>query len=445
MDEIKRAAGYIRVSTVEQSLKGLSIETQITEIENYAKYHGMKLEKVYIDRGITARKSLEKRVEFMRMMKDVEAGKINHIIVLRLDRFFRNVYDYHKMMNEYLTPNNCDWSAVKEQYTTATTNGRLMINLRLSIAEQECDTDSDRIKDVLDHRARQGYAITGEQPLGLKVENKRVVKDPENNHIAKALFDTFEAVNSIKKAMEIVNATYGTKIFYNTVARILKNPLYYGCYRGMEGYCEATVTKEQFFNVQRLLKMNVRKRGNKRTYIFSQLLVCDLCNNKMPGHACVSRGKDFKYYRCHKNAASKQCDNHLSIREEHLEQYLLDNVEKLLEEYIISVEVEEKQNKPKKNNRAAVEKKMQRLNDLYINGYIDMEKYKNDYAELQALIVDEPEKTAKKDLASVKDFLQGDFKTIYSTLSVEEKQTLWRSVIKEIRVFGKDIVDIKFL
>lgn len=445
MNEIKRAAGYIRVSTVEQALKNLSIETQINEIENYAKLHGMRLEGLYIDRGITARKSLEKRVEFMRMMKDVEDGKITHIIVLRLDRFFRNVYDYHKMMNEYLTPNNCDWSAVKEQYTTATTNGRLMINLRLSIAEQECDTDSDRIKDVLDHRARQGYAISGEQPFGLKVENKRVVKDPETNHIAKSLFDNFEAVNSVKKAMQMTNNTYGTKIFYNTAYRMLKNPLYCGMYRGMENYCEATVTKEQFENVQRLLKMNVRKRGNKRTYIFSQLLVCDHCNNRMPGHSNLHRGIEYRYYRCNKSIVSKQCDNHISIKEEQIEQYLLDNVEKLLEEYIVSVEVEEKQSKPKKNNKAAIEKKMQRLNDLYINGYIDMEKYKSDYAELQALIVDESEKTAKKDLAAVKNFLQGDFKTIYSTLSAEEKQTLWRSVIKEIRVFGKDIVDIKFL
>lgn len=445
MEEVKRAAGYIRVSTAEQVQKKLSLENQAAEIEAYCKAHNMRLVGLYIDRGITARKSLHKRTEFMRMMHDVEAGEVNHVVVLRLDRFFRNVYDYHKMMNEYLTPNNCDWSAVKEQYTTATTNGRLMINLRLSIAEQECDTDSDRIKDVLDHRAKQGYAITGEQPFGLKVENKRVVKDPENNHIAKALFDTFEAVNSKKKAMEIVNETYGTKLFYNTVSKILKNPLYYGCYRGMEDYCEATVTKEQFFNVQRLLKMNVRKRGNRRTYIFSKLLVCDHCGNSMPGNNTTVHGKAYGYYRCNKSLISKQCDNKISIREENLEQYLLDNVEKLLEEYIVSVAVEEKQTKPKKNNRAAIEKKMQRLNDLYINGFIDMEKYKNDYAELQASIVDEPEKTAKKDLAAVKNFLQGDFKTIYSTLSAEEKQTLWRSVIKEIRVFGKDIVDIKFL
>ena len=192
MDSIKRAAGYIRASTVEQSLKGLSIETQMAEIENYARANNMKLEGIYIDRGITARKQLTKRFEFMRLMGDVQLGKIDHIIVLRLDRFFRNIYDYHRMMNEYLIPNSCDWSAVKEQYSTATTNGRLMINLRLAIAEQECDTDSDRIKDVQKHQIAEGYVISGGgATLGLKVENKRLVKD-EENHIAKEIFDYFQ-------------------------------------------------------------------------------------------------------------------------------------------------------------------------------------------------------------------------------------------------------------
>ena len=71
MSKVISAAGYIRVSTAEQALNGLSIETQMAEIEQYAKAHNMKLEAFYIDRGITARKSLHKRVDFMRMMGDV--------------------------------------------------------------------------------------------------------------------------------------------------------------------------------------------------------------------------------------------------------------------------------------------------------------------------------------------------------------------------------------
>lgn len=447
MEKVKRAAGYIRVSTVEQSLKGLSIETQIAEIKQYAEYHGMRLEEIYIDRGITARKSLDKRVEFMRMMRDVEDGKINHIIVLRLDRFFRNVYDYHRMMNEYLTPNNCDWSAVKEQYTTATTNGRLMINLRLSIAEQECDTDSDRIKDVLDHRARQGYAITGALPWGLKISDHRVVADEEKRHIVVDIFNTMEMVNSVRKTMLIINERYNLNFIYNPFARMLKNPLYCGRYRDIENYCEAIITKEQFDNVQRIRSMNVRARKNNYTYIFSGLVRCNCCEHKMAGNHMVSPQKVlYSYYRCVNAVVDKKCENTLMMGGKRLEQYLVNNVEQLMKDHIYSVkkiEEDSKANLPK-SNRKAIEKKMLRLNDLYVNGFIDMEKYKSDYAELQEQIVDEAPKE-KKDFAALEKFLQSDFKSIYDTLTDVEKQTLWRSVIKEIRVFGKEVVDIKFL
>lgn len=445
MKEVKSAGAYIRVSTVEQSLKGLSIETQIAEIEAYAKAHNMKLVDIYIDRGITARKSLEKRVDFMRMMKDVESGKINHIIVLRLDRFFRNVYDYHRMMNEYLEPNNCDWSAVKESYTTETTNGRLMINLRLSIAEQECDTDSDRIKDVLAHRASQGFAVTGAMPYGLTIVDHRVVPDEEKRHIVKDMFDQMELCSSVRKTNMIINNKHGINMSYSTMLRILKNPLYCGEFRGMLDYCVPTVPREQFLNVQRLIKMNVKVRKNKHTYVFTGLLRCAHCGNKMTGNRCTSNGGDYKYYRCNKAKQNKMCDNQLTINQTKIEEYLLENVERLLADYIYNVEIKEKEVVPKiKSNKKAIEKKLQRLNDLYVDGFIDMDKYKIDYENLKAQINDIPQEE-KKDLTALKTFLQSDFRTIYSTLNDTEKLTLWRSVIKEIRVSGNQIVEVIFL
>lgn len=444
MEEVKRAAGYIRVSTAEQSLKGLSIETQIAEIKAYAKLHSMKLEEVYVDRGITARKSLEKRVDFMRMMRDVESGRINHIIVLRLDRFFRNVYDYHKMMNEYLEPNKCDWSAVKEQYTTATTNGRLMINLRLSIAEQECDTDSDRIKDVLDHRAKQGFAITGAQPYGLKIIDHRVVRDEETSHIVKELFNTMEILSSVRKTMFAINDKYGTTFDYRTVKKMMKNPLYCGLYRGRE-YCEPTVTKEQFDRVQRLLSMNVKVRKNKYTYIFSGLVVCDHCNRRMSGKYSTRRGVIYFSYKCNKAVLDHSCTNNLTISTKRIEKYLFENIEELMEEHMMSLEVKSKEKKSQKSNRKAIEKKLERLSDLYVDGFIDKEKYRADYTDLQSQIIDDAPEEPKKDLTEMKKFLQSDFKNKYKTLSDEQKQSLWRRIIKEIRVSGKDVTGIKFL
>lgn len=445
MDEVKRAAGYIRVSTAEQSTKGLSIETQTAEIEAYAKAHNMRLEDIYIDRGITARKSLEKRIEFMRMMHDVQSGKINHIIVLRLDRFFRNVYDYHKMMNEYLEPNECGWSAVKEQYTTTTTNGRLMINLRLSIAEQECDTDSDRITDVLSYRASQGYAITGSQPFGLKIVDHRVVPDEEKVHIVRDIFNTFEKTNSVRKTLLHINSVYGTKFFYNPLRNILTRQLYTGEYRDNKNYCEPIITRRQFDKVQRLLAINTRKRENNKVYIFSGLCVCEHCGNKMVGTTTSNKqNKPFKYYRCNKFKKERLCDNGLAFNEKHLEKYLLENIEEYLKDYTLSVKAKEKKTSRQKSNKKSIEKKMQRLNDLYVNGFIDMEKYKADFAELRSQII--PEAPAeKKDLTAIENFLKSNIKEIYSTLTDMQKQTLWRGVIKTIWISGKTVTHIDFV
>ena len=440
MQEIIRAAGYIRVSTVEQSLKGLSIETQIAEIENYAKAHNMKLEDIYIDRGITARKSLEKRTDFMRMMKDVESGKIKHIIVLRLDRFFRNIYDYHKMMNEYLTPNNCDWSAVKEQYTTATTNGRLMINLRLSIAEQECDTDSDRIKDVFENRVRNGFAITGSQPFGWTIKDHRVVIDEEKREVMNDMLNYVELSSSVRGTQKYMLNTHGISFHYESLSRLLKNTMLYGSYRGNDNYCEGYMTKKRFENIRRLLDKNIKEKKNLHYYIFSGLIVCDECNGRMSG----VHSHDYLYYRCTKFYGSLRCNNGGSTHESYIENYLLENVERLLKDYIIEVKKAEETTQPIKSNKKVIEKKMQKLNDLYVNDFIDMDKYKQEYALLQSQIIDEP-KTTKKDLTALKKFLESDFREIYKTLTPMEKQALWRSVIKEIRIRKREIVGVVFL
>ena len=440
MEEIKRAAGYIRVSTAEQSLKGLSIETQMAEIENYAKLHNMKLEEFYIDRGITARKSLEKRTDFMRMMKDVESGRINHIIVLRLDRFFRNVYDYHNMMRNYLEKNNCDWSAVKEQYTTATTNGRLMINLRLSIAEQECDTDSDRIKDVFENRVKNGYAISGAQPWCFKVENRRVVIDEEKRELMNDLLNHVEKTSSVRGALLYMLNTYGISFHYGTLTKLLKNPLLYGSYRGNDNYCEAFMTKERFDNMRRLLDKNIRQRKNNHTYIFSGLIICDECNNHMSGR----HYNDYSYYRCSNHYGHHRCGNNGSTNEVYIEEYLLENIEHLFDEHIIALKKVNITEKPVKSNRKAIEKKFQKLNDLYVNDFIYMDKYKPEYESLKSQIIDVREEP-EKDLTSVKELLSGNFKEIYKTRTVVQKRAFWRRIVKEIRVYKREIVSVVFL
>ena len=91
-----RAALYIRVSTEEQAVHGLSIEAQREALDAWAETAGVQVARHYIDAGISARKSAAKRPELQRLLADVEAGLIDLVVFTKLDRWFRNIAEYYK-------------------------------------------------------------------------------------------------------------------------------------------------------------------------------------------------------------------------------------------------------------------------------------------------------------------------------------------------------------
>jgi hypothetical protein len=320
-----------------------------------------------------------------------------------------------------------------------------MINLRLAIAEQECDTDSDRIKDVQKHRVSEGYVISGgAAALGLKIENKKIIKDEETNHIAQEVFDYFELHGSIRGTMYHINNKYNLNLIYATVKRILRNPFYAGRYRDNLAFCEPTIDPSRFDRIQVMLDKNIRERGKPQVYIFTGLLKCSHCGKSMAGNCTLKHGKIYKYYRCPNMSINKACDNTISCNEAIIEDYLIDNIEELCKNHIIQVELKEKQRKTVKSNRKQIEAKLQKLNDLYINDFITMEKYKENYAKLQSQIV-EPEETQKADLTAVQQLLEGNFRDKYEMLTEGQKRALWRTVIKEIKMYGRTVESVEFL
>ena len=121
-----RVALYVRVSGQEQAIKGLSLEAQQEDLEEYARERGWVIVGVYIDAAKTARKRLGKRTNFLRMLEDVKQDKVDLILFTRLDRWFRSVADYYKAI-EVLEAHHCGWLTTQEQYDTTTVGGRLYI------------------------------------------------------------------------------------------------------------------------------------------------------------------------------------------------------------------------------------------------------------------------------------------------------------------------------
>lgn len=433
-----RVALYIRVSGEEQKIKGLSLEAQQERLEAYARERGWVIVGIYIDAAKTARKNIHKRTEFQRMMDSVKRDEVDILLFARLDRWFRSVADYYKVM-EVLQAHNCDWKTTDEEYDTTTANGRLYINVKLSIAQNEADIDGERIDVVFDSKIAHGTVVSGSSPFGFQVsEEKRLEIVPEDAAIVQDAFNYFETTVSQRATTKYIREKYGVNWCYATFHRMLIEELYTGVYnrggRYNANFCPAIIQREQFDRVQALLKKNVRRAPSGRVYIFTSVLTCEECRHKLNGY--ISQG--IYYYRCNQHLQRGRCTHNHSVREDRVEQWLFDHLGEELERCKLEWEVQtaEKKRSVTSRDKAALKRKLTKLKELYVNELIDIDDYKKDYEIYTAALNQIPDTTqeAPPDFAAVEKLLQKDFRKIYDTLTREEKRTLWRSVIKEIRI-----------
>lgn len=435
--DVIRAAGYIRVSTAEQALRGLSLEAQEAEIRRYAAQRNIRLEKIYVDKGITARKQLHRRVAFTQLMHAVDAGELDLIIVMRLDRWFRNVYDYHRMMNEHLIPHGVNWCAVKEEYDTTTTNGRLMINLRLSIAEQECDTDGDRIRDVQQNQIARGCWPFGCPPLGYRVENKRLVKDPETEPHVSFFFQHMLAHGSLRGALFAMNERFGTGYEYRRAQDMSRKSVYYGTYGENTSFCPAYITFEEHERIRALAEKNVRvwSAPTAWPHLFSGLLICDDCHRRLNAQTIRRPSGIYTTYRCSHSTDNHGCVNNRCISEKVIEAYLLDYLHTHLKDYLVEIEVVQKKAAAQPDNTEKIRAKQERVKTLFINNLIDLSEYKSRMESLEQQIVRPPAPPAPQNTQKLKEILESDVLRLYPELSREEKRSFWRGFIKEIHIY----------
>ena len=452
-NDVTRVALYTRVSTEEQVRHGYSLRTQEDELVRVANEKGWKIVKIYRDEGNSARKPALKRPVMMELLEDVKAGKIDLIAFIKLDRWFRNVQEYHKVqaiLNQYAV----EWTATMEDYTTLTSEGRFKINIMLSVNEAEADRTSDRIKFVNDGKVARKEAVFTKRtsPFGYTVEKidgvRRVVKDPEREETTEYFFAQLETY-SIRTAGTMTNEKFGLRRAYSKWHKMAKDEIYTGTYRGVEDYCPAYITKEQYQRNSAPNKSMVRKTQENRVYIFSGLIRCPLCGRRLSGKYITGQSKkEYMYYRCH-NFLTKACSNKISLSEIRIEEQLLERLRDDLEELVISADVEAAaQAKKKPSQTVKLNEQLRRLNVAYFAGNMPDDEYKNTADELkkkieQALLEDQ--QTEKPiDLTALKELLNTDFESIYTTLTATEKQLFWRSIIESMTFDGNTLQQPKY-
>jgi DNA invertase Pin-like site-specific DNA recombinase len=438
-----------RVSTEEQALHGDSLEAQETALVEYANNNNMKIYKIYRDEGFSARKAVLKRPAMLELLEDVRADKLDMIIFTKLDRWFRNVKEYHRIQ-EILEKHRVTWKSILEDYNTATADGRLKVNIMLSVAENEADRTSERIKFVFQSKINKKEVIIPPQcvPYGYKIElidgTKKLVKDEETKEIIEYFFKT-ALISSIRQAAIETNRKFGLNRAYGNWHKICNSSIYTGTYYGVDDYCEPYITEEQ---QQALINRVIitRKAKHNRTYLFSGLIRCSCCGNIMTGrYATGQNGTEYFYYRCNR-VLVKGCPSK-TMAEKKAEKYLLENITTELEKFILSVEATQSTQPKRKTGVEKLKEQLRRVNVSYQAGNMEDDEYLAKTKEIKAMIEKasaEDKPVSKVDVEKLKGFLNSGFQNIYNSLTDEEKQKMWRSIISEITYDGKEFVSIKF-
>ena len=406
----RRAALYIRVSTEEQARKGYSLPAQKEDLEEYAHQNGYAIAGYYIDEGKSARKKYTNRKEFMRMLEDVKAGKIDVILFIKLDRWFRSVADYYKIQ-EILDAHNVAWKTTQEHYDTETTNGRLY-------------------KFVFDSKVARGEVISGSLPMGLMIQDKHVVPDPETADIVREFFAHYKAHGTINGAMTYIRETHGIILWDPTARKMLHNPLYKGMYRDNPNYCEPLIPPEEFDAIY-------QEEAQK---------FLEECGQRMTGSHRTDRKIDWKFYRCRNAIMYHRCTHRRQMNEAKLEQWLLLNLSSEVARWEHEWNIKTAKIKRTKVDRASIQRKMDRLKDLYVNELITMEQYREDWSKYSAQLQEaqEAEIPPAPDFQGLKEMLRNVMPQLYLTWSLEQRRDLWRSIIQEIRLDGDNTPRVIF-
>ena len=180
------AVCYLRVSTQEQAIHGVSLEAQNERLQAYCLLQQLEIARVFREEGISASKPLETRPQGKEMINLLARKGIGHIVALKLDRLFRNAEDalYHtrRWDSQGLTLHLVDMGG--QSLNTSSAMGRMMLTMMAAFAEFERNLISERTAAAMQHKKKhlQHYA---QVPYGFQVEEAMLVQhDAEQKIIA---------------------------------------------------------------------------------------------------------------------------------------------------------------------------------------------------------------------------------------------------------------------
>ena len=456
---------YVRVSTEEQATEGFSIHAQKDKLTKYAEVNDYNIVDYYIDDGISG-KNLQDRPEVTRLINDVKSGKINNVLVYKLDRLTRSVKDLIYLI-ELFDKYNCTFNSQTEKIDTSNAVGRMFVKIIGIFAEFERENLAERVTFGYEQKTKEGNYTNCNGVFGYDylVGKGKLVVNKEESYYVKKIYEWYlEGDSMLKIAKKLKNLNVPTKRGghwnQSTINSILNNPLYIGNVRygvnkknnfEVEGRdITEIIDKDMFYGVQELMKRR-KKFHNKKyssddTYYF-RVLRCSYCNGKYHARQQVQNGKKYITYRCnghHNNSCNAPGFSHYKLETSFLK--YLDNIK----DFKFNKKILKKEDKLNEKEVDKIKQEIDKLNrkkidatELFSIDEIDYETFKNIKEVVDSKIsvlskelelIDTKEVDVIETNEDLIEEIIVNLKSNFIKLNNHEKKMFLERFVKEIRV-----------
>ena len=316
----KRCAIYTRKSSeegLEQEFNSLQAQSEACEAYIRSQQHeGWILARTRYDDGGFSGGNME-RPALQRLLADIQGGRIDIIVVYKVDRLTRSLADFARLV-EIFDAQGASFVSVTQQFNTTSSMGRLTLNVLLSFAQFEREVTGERIRDKIAASKKKGMWMGGNAPLGYDASERSLAVNPAEAETVRCIFALYRELGCVRRVKEEADrlglrtkrstTASGTERGGRSFSRghiyhLLSNPIYIGeiAHKGQlyPGQHPALIDAETWTAVRDQLVTNATNHRRKADAAEPSLLAGLLTDARgerfTPSHA-VKKGRHYRYY-----------------------------------------------------------------------------------------------------------------------------------------------------
>ena len=262
------------------------------------------------------------RPALQRLLVDIEAGRVDCVVVYKYDRLSRSMLDFLQMLDLF-KKRGVSFVSVSQRFDTSTPMGEVTLNILLTFAQFERQMTAERTRDKMHAARRRGRWTGGMPPLGYDVapEGGRIVVNKDEAETVDSIFQLYLERESLLAVVQELRRRGARRKTWTTrdgrvregrewnvadLQRLLRDPICIGRQKlggeTFKGEHPAIIPKATFDRVQRILDGNRRTSGashrNRHGALLRGTLRCAACDAAMSHCYTTRRGRSYRYYRC---------------------------------------------------------------------------------------------------------------------------------------------------